>query len=644
MLDATALPTALLAIVGVVVFIGIAAALGPRATCQPEERRRVVRGLFGSPDEERRLGKVALLMALSAVVSVMGLSLDSPAVVIGAMLIAPLSSPLIGLSLAISMGWVQRGLRAGLEVALLCALAVAIAVALAGVLPDAELTDEILTRTSPDLRDLAVAFAAGMAGAYATVRSDLSAALPGVAVAVALVPPLSAAGMLVRAGDLELAGGAALLVGANLAAIVVSAAAVFLATGIVPPRRLADASPRVAVGSIVAALGVSIVAVPLVSRSLDLADDATTRRDVATTVASWLGAEPLELEDLNVDGTTVAVVLSGESRPPSAEPLARALEPVVGPGASVDLRWSQRSTGTLRSDVAGEGGFDLTDVERVADEWAAARGGLVVSDIAIDGWDVSVIASGRGEAPDALELADRLAADLGHPAVVDLRWTQGATDRAASGELRPGPGAEALARRIAADWAAEHGVELSELVNVGVIDGRNRFSVDLVGELAPPDDAVTDLERRISDAVDRSADVDARMLLAVELGGSGTGRAHGPALVADRVTDTFRVLGVVPVAVDVDVDRQRITVVVVSAGGVPDGALTAAAATAPGYDIDLVAVAPGDIEAGPDAETADLDAVVEAGAEPRAGPGAEAGAEPGAGAGAGLSASAEAGP
>jgi uncharacterized membrane protein len=77
-----------------------------------------------------------------------------------------------------------------------------------------------------------VALAAGAAGAYATVREEVSAALPGVAVAVALVPPLATAGLVLEAGQVELAKGALLLYLANLVAIMSSGIAVFLATGL----------------------------------------------------------------------------------------------------------------------------------------------------------------------------------------------------------------------------------------------------------------------------------------------------------------------------------------------------------------------------------------------------------------------------
>ena len=121
------------------------------------------------------------MLALSVIIAELGLSLDSDAVIIGAMLIAPLMTPILGTAAALVMGWPRRLGQAALAVLAGAAGAVGISFALTSVLPAASqaLTTAVLSRTSPDLRDLAVALAAGAAGAYATARADVSAALPG---------------------------------------------------------------------------------------------------------------------------------------------------------------------------------------------------------------------------------------------------------------------------------------------------------------------------------------------------------------------------------------------------------------------------------------------------------------------------------
>ena len=255
----------------------------------PEERRRVLEALFGEGDARRWL-RFGFLMALSVVVAVMGISLDSAAVVIGAMLIAPLMSPLMAFAAALTMGWPRRLLQSGAWVAVISAGSVALAWLLAEVQPSLEVTQELLTRTSPGGRDLAVALAAGAAGAYATTREDISGALPGVAVAVALVPPLASIGVALALDRGDLAEGAGLLYVANLVAIILASSLVFLATGFVPWRRLLHITPRVVLGVMAIAAVTAAIAVPLARQSFAFASEQQTRDDVEQRVDAWTRA------------------------------------------------------------------------------------------------------------------------------------------------------------------------------------------------------------------------------------------------------------------------------------------------------------------------------------------------------------------
>lgn len=177
-----------------------------------------------------------VLIGLSAAIAALGLLLDSAAVVIGAMLVAPLMSPIAGTGLAIvlgdtrflrlSLGAVARGSVLGLVMGLLI-----------GFLPINEpLTNEVLSRTQPTLLDLGVALASGMAVAYALCRTEATAALPGVAIAAALVPPLSSAGIAFSNGFFRGGVGAMLLYTTNLIAISSASALVFLMLGFRPQQ------------------------------------------------------------------------------------------------------------------------------------------------------------------------------------------------------------------------------------------------------------------------------------------------------------------------------------------------------------------------------------------------------------------------
>ena len=136
-----------------------------------------------------------VMITLAATIATLGLLLNSAAVIIGGMLVAPLMSPVIGIALAIALGNV-RLLRDALESTFKgIFLTVVVALFLASIVPLGEPTGEVLARTSPNLLDLMIALASGAAGAYAVSRKDVSAALPGVAIAAALVPPLGVVGV-----------------------------------------------------------------------------------------------------------------------------------------------------------------------------------------------------------------------------------------------------------------------------------------------------------------------------------------------------------------------------------------------------------------------------------------------------------------
>lgn len=180
------------------------------------------------------------LMVLSTIMASIGLIQNSAAVVIGAMLVAPLMTPLLGLGLALVQGnpvLARMSLRSvvlGVCVSLLGGL-------LVGLFTPAleEPTREMLARGGPGLLDLSVAFAAGLAAAYASSRSSLIAALPGVAIAAALVPPIATSGLALSLGDIPLAIGALLLFIINMVTIVLAAMTSLWLVGI---RNIREAS------------------------------------------------------------------------------------------------------------------------------------------------------------------------------------------------------------------------------------------------------------------------------------------------------------------------------------------------------------------------------------------------------------------
>ncbi|HLG15775.1 MAG TPA: DUF389 domain-containing protein [Blastocatellia bacterium] len=170
-------------------------------------------------------------------IATLGLVLNSPAVIIGAMLISPLMGPILAGGLALATGDVILGLRALVNLVLSCAVAVGFAVLLVGLLPFKEITNEIASRTQPNTLDLMVALFSGAIGSVATCKElkGVVTSIPGVAIAVALMPPLGVVGYgigvaftLNATEGMRVAWGGGLLFLTNLVAITFTAMVVFL--------------------------------------------------------------------------------------------------------------------------------------------------------------------------------------------------------------------------------------------------------------------------------------------------------------------------------------------------------------------------------------------------------------------------------
>lgn len=205
-----------------------------------------------------------VMIGLSATIASFGLLQNSPAVIIGAMLVAPLMGAIIGVGLGVvtgDPGLIRRAGMATLKGALL-ALGVGAVVGLLPVRLD-PLPTEIDGRTHPTILDLGVAMASGLAAAYAMCRKNVSASLAGVAIAAALVPPLATAGIGLANGMAEVAFGAGLLFITNLVAIAAMAALMLLLLGFgpAPGRELQAEIHRRGLGAMAVLL--VVVAVPL---------------------------------------------------------------------------------------------------------------------------------------------------------------------------------------------------------------------------------------------------------------------------------------------------------------------------------------------------------------------------------------------
>ncbi|HSO40438.1 MAG TPA: DUF389 domain-containing protein [Labilithrix sp.] len=171
-----------------------------------------------------------LALGLSACIATLGLVLDSPGVVIGAMLISPLMGPIVELGMGLAIGSPLLVVRAFTRSLTSVVFVAGVAALITLVLPYHELTRELAARTSPTVLDLCVAVCCAVAAVYATVQSSKAAGVAsGTAIGIALVPPICVGGYGVGSGNAGVAAGAMLLFVANFSAIVLVAVVSFLA-------------------------------------------------------------------------------------------------------------------------------------------------------------------------------------------------------------------------------------------------------------------------------------------------------------------------------------------------------------------------------------------------------------------------------
>ncbi|MDQ2985772.1 MAG: DUF389 domain-containing protein [Armatimonadota bacterium] len=204
------------------------------------ERRRALRAEIRGGS--RLSSRFFILNGLAAVIAAYGLLLNSPATVIGSVVLAQELGPIMGISLALNDGDLRLLRRSLVSEAVGIALILAISIGIGAMHRLVPAGAEILTRVSPTIMDLAVALAAGAAGAYAATSSKVSQAIVGVAITTSLLPPLAASGLLLARGEEQMAIGAALLFLTNLVAIQFAAAVVFFIAGF--HARLDDAEDR----------------------------------------------------------------------------------------------------------------------------------------------------------------------------------------------------------------------------------------------------------------------------------------------------------------------------------------------------------------------------------------------------------------
>jgi len=291
-----------------------------------------------------------LMNILAATIASYGLFANSPAIIIGAMIVALLLGPIAGVGLSLVDGDNKL-----LMISLLSLFAGTLVVMITGFIigllhREIPITPEILARTSPNLIDLMVALAGGAAGAYASVSPRLSVALVGVAIATALVPPLSSASILFAHGEIELGFGAFLLTFTKMVAIQFAFSLVLWFNGFHRLSNISGLSASVFLSRNAVSISILLILAFVLTNSLHKTIsqqlfEINTRTSLRKIINSSTGSHLVNVRfqiitDKTTTGKTIVRALVHGPIPPSASKVAKieAQLPKPSDGTELELR------------------------------------------------------------------------------------------------------------------------------------------------------------------------------------------------------------------------------------------------------------------------------------------------------------------
>ncbi|MEP1200769.1 DUF389 domain-containing protein [Tateyamaria sp.] len=324
---------------------------------------------FEGSDARSYWKRFSMLLALSVIIATMGLLRNSSAVVIAAMLVAPLMAPILGIAGALVVGKVQRAGYLLLVVTIsssVCVLLAWFLVYMSDVPKGTLIQEQVLARTDPGIEDLIIALAAGVTGAYVQIQKSEISLLPGAAIGVSLVPPLTASGILLYFAEYAYAYEAALLFVTNLGAIILSACGVYLASGSLAAV-LTKGKRRTgfSIGVTVTVVAVSLISYQLVRSTYDRYLETQTEADLVNALQAWAYPTSLEIirADVNVKNSTadlwliVDLSLDVDDRIATISDLLpqhlkdgqikKVLKEILGPDYNVTVRYQTRLAGAL---------------------------------------------------------------------------------------------------------------------------------------------------------------------------------------------------------------------------------------------------------------------------------------------------------
>ena len=301
--------------------------------------------LFFEGDRSRRyLVRFTVLLFLSTVIAANGVIEDSTATVIGAKIIAPLMTPNLAKTAALVMGNGPRAWRSFLLVVAGALGAIAVAAAL-GVIAvhvvDFKTNSQITGRVAPRALDLLVALAAGTAGAFATSRDDIADSIPGVAISIALVPPLCVVGISLSGAQWMDAWGALLLFLTNFRSILLAGGAVCALLGWGAPATQGESHLNKRRAYRIITLGVVLVAIPLFIATVRVFRDSIAQTQITKITNQWVHqyGTDVVVRSVLVSGGTVDILIAGPEQPPTIDDLGAQIRSEVEHVVEVDLRY-----------------------------------------------------------------------------------------------------------------------------------------------------------------------------------------------------------------------------------------------------------------------------------------------------------------
>lgn len=256
-----------------------------------------------------------ILLVLSTLLSTTGLFANSSPVIIGAMILAPLMGPIISLSMGVIRGNGALLINSTKTLAIGIVMALLFSCMLTLFLPLGQITPEMQARVNPNLLDLMVAIFSGIAGAYAFSKEEIAKSLAGVAIAVALVPPLSVTGIGIGLGNMDVVYGSFLLFSTNLVGITLSASLTFIIMGFAPVQRAKK-------GLLYTFMMMVVIAIPLVISFSQMVEHNRYLSKLETLKTITLDKEHVELVILNIQNKKQSIIVNLEvvsTKPLSAQ-------------------------------------------------------------------------------------------------------------------------------------------------------------------------------------------------------------------------------------------------------------------------------------------------------------------------------------